>query len=701
MKRLFFTVGLLLSVAHADAGMMITPWRPIFKGVDLAIGTNTPDASIPRLQVAHCVRVDLTDPDVQLFTTPPTTNFVLNTRETQSLIVSNFLRKYGLAVASDANFYNVSPGGSDPTAEGLPSQVFGLQICTGAVVSVPDTGPDSNGRYASLMFTTNKEPFVVFNNRPPGTNTAGIFTAVSGYYPIVSNGVNVSAAAAISYPIPQSTARNRGPFTGLRGSPVFFMMTIDGRQAGYSEGANDNETAIWMIQLGGWDAINMDGGGSTAMYRADCAGYPVAINHSSYTAGRGRERIIGSHLGVFAKPLPVALKDLTVIPADTTAIVTWKTDLPATTQVEYGPTSNYGNTTPRDERLVTTHIATISGLVPGNSYFYRAVSDSGMESQKAGCRFTTTTASLNRTLLFDITNSWKYTSTNLDGVNWQAPDYDDSTWLGPGPGLLHIEDSATVQPKNTLMPPGFVIPIPRTFCFRTHVTLDDNPVGASLIFSNYIDDGAVFYLNGREVFRLRMPAPPNVILNSTLASGFACAGTTGEGDANSSCPDVFSVVGSPLTNLVAGDNVMAVEVHNYNANSPDIVFGTALILGQLSVTPPLLNITYSDDVATLYWNGGDSCFSRSAGSPATRRTGWMWPLPLRTVRSSSRILAQPFTGYATRTRAMLGMISKGRVAATRCGAPAPFRRGTRLSTSGGPPNVGHQGMTLHRIGNDF
>jgi hypothetical protein len=604
MKRPFVTVCLLLglSVVSIRAGMFVGAWQPIFQGIDHAGGTNTADPTIPRLQVAHCLRVDLTDPSIRLFTTPPAIDYVPEITETYSLIVSNFLKNYGLAVAADANFYNVRPGGSDPTAEGLPSEVFGLQISEGAVVSVPDTGPDSNGRYASLLFTTNNEPLIVFNNRPPGTNTDGIYTAVSGYYPIVSNGINVSAAAAISYP--DSTIHGPQPRTAYGISEdrrYLFMMTIDGRQPGYSEGANDNETAIWMIQFGGWDAINMDGGGSTAMYKADCDGNPVALNHSSYISVRGRERIIGSHFGVFAKPLPGPLKDLTVTPGDTTAIVTWNTDAPATTQVEYGPTLNYGSTTPLDTRLVTMHIATISGLVPGSTYFFRAASGEEM----SGCQFSTTAAGFARTLLFDITNSWKYSIDNLDGVPWQAVDYAEPNWLGPGPGLLHIEDRASVSPKNTLLPPGFgVSPIPRTFYFRTHFNVEGNLAGAALTFSNYIDDGAVFYLNGREVSRLRMTAAPTMILNSTFASGSPCTGDpNAAGDANTNCPDVFTLTGDVVTNLVAGDNVMAVEVHNLTQGSPDIVFGTALILGRPAMSAPRLNIFYSENVATLYWNG--------------------------------------------------------------------------------------------------
>jgi hypothetical protein len=56
------------------------------------------------------------------------------------------------------------------------------------------------------------------------------------------------------------------------------------------------------------------------------------------------------------------------------ARVTWTTDMPATTQVEYGLTSSYGLTTPLDSTLVTSHSAPISGLSPETTYHYRVVS---------------------------------------------------------------------------------------------------------------------------------------------------------------------------------------------------------------------------------------------------------------------------------------------------------------------------------------
>src|SRR5262249_14787014 len=186
---------------------------------------------------------------------------------------------------------------------------------------------------------------------PPGADTNGIAYAITGFYPVLSGGVDIGDQAAIDYP--DASIHDYQPRTvhGLsQDRRYLFLMTIDGRQDGYSQGALDTQSAQWMLRFGAWDAINMDGGGSTALYRADCAGNPVAVNHSSYIglSGGQRERIIGSHFGVRSKPLPVVLKDLTVTPGTTTALVQWTTDTPATTRVLYGLTANYGSATPLD-----------------------------------------------------------------------------------------------------------------------------------------------------------------------------------------------------------------------------------------------------------------------------------------------------------------------------------------------------------------
>jgi hypothetical protein len=594
------------------------PWTPLFKGVDISSGTNNSTVPgnfsnsgyNPYLQVARCVRVDLSDPDVRLFGTPRANNYAAESRETLTESVPNVLKQYSLQIACDANFYNANPGGSDPTSEGVSCEVFGLLMSTGTVVSAQsaaDTTIDT--RNCSLLFSTNNKPLVVFVNRPPGTNTAGIYTAVTGFYPIASNGVNIGAAAASSYPdsfIHQ--VQPRTVFGVSQDNRYLYLMTIDGRQGGYSDGALDTESAYWIMQFGAANAINMDGGGSTALYMADSTGNPVGINHSSYLAGVGHERYIGSHFGVFAKPVPGFINDVNTVPDDTAATIAWTSTSPSTSQVQYGLTASLGSTSGISSAMVTNHAVLLNGLTPGTGYYYRVLSSDGTTQHTSPTLFFTTVVYATTEPVLDFTNNWTYDTDNLDGINWTARSYDDSAWTGSGPGLLWVDtrgfpNAAIPLPMVTQMPanPATAAPYP-TYYLRSHFSFTNGLKGISLAFTNYLDDGAVFYLNGTEIERVRMPASPAAILNATLASGYACSNSVDYGDAV--CPDVWNLSGDLTTNLVAGDNVLAVEVHNYNSGSPDITFGTQLAVLTTIAVPPQLDIQTSGNQLTLSWTRG-------------------------------------------------------------------------------------------------
>ena len=60
-----------------------------------------------------------------------------------------------------------------------------------------------------------------------------------------------------------------------------------------------------------------------------------------------------------------------------------------------------------------------------------------------------------------------------------------------------------------------------------------------------------------------------------------------------------------LTNLVQGDNLLAVEVHQNSAGgaSIDIVFGSALAYSRPVFIKPNLGILREANTVTLYWNG--------------------------------------------------------------------------------------------------
>ncbi|MEK9154753.1 MAG: fibronectin type III domain-containing protein [Patescibacteria group bacterium] len=75
---------------------------------------------------------------------------------------------------------------------------------------------------------------------------------------------------------------------------------------------------------------------------------------------------------------PVISNIITPLITNTHAVITWSTDEPSTSQVEYGPSSastgNYATTTTRDNTLTTGHIVTISGLSAVTQYYFRVKS---------------------------------------------------------------------------------------------------------------------------------------------------------------------------------------------------------------------------------------------------------------------------------------------------------------------------------------
>jgi len=157
----------------------------------------------------------------------------------------------------------------------------------------------------------------------------------------------------------------------------------------------------------------------------------------------------------------------------------------------------------------------------------------------------------------------------------------------------------------------------RTYYFRKHFDLTGSKTGLSLTLSNYVDDGAVFYLNDTELQRLRMPPAPFQILNSTPAINSPCAGTVGAGDAT--CPEMFRASGNLLKGLVPGDNVIAAELHNLSSSS-DVVFGCALYATRASLVPPELGLILEGSLATLFWN--DEGYTLQKSSTLESEANW-------------------------------------------------------------------------------
>jgi hypothetical protein len=97
----------------------------------------------------------------------------------------------------------------------------------------------------------------------------------------------------------QESFRNRNPRTAVgiaNNGKRLILVVIDGRRAGYSEGTTLRETADIMKALGARDAINLDGGGSSALVYVDPSTKALRVaNRPSDATG---ERAVGDALAI-------------------------------------------------------------------------------------------------------------------------------------------------------------------------------------------------------------------------------------------------------------------------------------------------------------------------------------------------------------------------------------------------------------------
>ncbi|MBN2505357.1 MAG: lamin tail domain-containing protein [Verrucomicrobia bacterium] len=181
--------------------------------------------------------------------------------------------------------------------------------------------------------------------------------------------------------------------------------------------------------------------------------------------------------------------------------------------------------------------------------------------------------------LVAYTNVWRYDQSGTDlGTEWRAPTYEDAEWE-EGAGLLAFEDEALPEPVNTVLDLGD--PQRITYYFRTHFTLPPDLIPSGLQLTHVTDDGLVVYLNGVEVYRWNLSG---TVAYDTLASSV--------GDATYVGPASI-----PLDELLVGDNVMAVEVHQTTSSSSDIVFGLRLDAVIVTNSPVLAGIHLNELLA--------------------------------------------------------------------------------------------------------
>jgi hypothetical protein len=188
---------------------------------------------------------------------------------------------------------------------------------------------------------------------------------------------------------------------------------------------------------------------------------------------------------------------------------------------------------------------------------------------------------------------WRYKDNGSDqSTQWRARNFDDTDWAS-GPAELGYGDSpATTVSYGPSSSNKFI-----TTYFRHTFTVADPSVYHGLTLKLLVDDGCVVYLNGAEVVRRNMPAGD--VNYRTLASS-SVAGAD---------ESTFFTYNIPASALVAGNNVLAVEVHQNTVGSVDLSFDLGLSASSHTASAIVDTVTYGQQVS-------DVSFGRDSANPA-------------------------------------------------------------------------------------
>ncbi len=252
--------------------------RALFQGVTYIRDVR----DTPRPLVIHIVEIDLREKGIGFLVTPcdPGADVRMPARTT-----GRFLEEFGVQIAVNGDCLDPFRANSVMDYyphEGDPVRVLGNAASGGLFYAT--------GRREDLTL------YLTADNRARiGDPFDDTFNAISGTHAILRNGAVPSGLPTTIHPrtavaLDESVER-------------MFLVVVDGRQPGYSEGVSLVELGRIIFEYGGVDALNLDGGGSSAMAVARRSGRARTLNWPVHLGIPGIQRPVANHLGVFAIPL--------------------------------------------------------------------------------------------------------------------------------------------------------------------------------------------------------------------------------------------------------------------------------------------------------------------------------------------------------------------------------------------------------------
>jgi hypothetical protein len=308
MWKWSLTVAVVLWARMAWAASVVVTTHP-YHGITYITRSDT----VPRAVIMHIVEVDLTAPGIAFEVTGPS-----GARETTRQTTLDFLNQTRAQVAVNTHFFS--------TDLATDTWLAGLAASKGSVYSSFDAQPAAAGQpdqsyaivpyVAALNIDSANHAAIVhrdanFPDNKHVRESVTLWNTVSGSAQIVTNGVKTipaykdethpqgelapNATYSNSHSWYASVPRARTAVGLSQDNTRLILFTVD--ETGGSSGMTPDEVASLLIRdYGAYNALNLDGGGSTTLAMQD----PLSRATSVVNASSGGPRAVGGNLAVFA-----------------------------------------------------------------------------------------------------------------------------------------------------------------------------------------------------------------------------------------------------------------------------------------------------------------------------------------------------------------------------------------------------------------
>lgn len=300
----FAGLGALYGVRLLQRPSRIPVVRSLFQGITYERHVR----DIPRPIIFHVVEIDLTAPGINFLVTPSRAND--DQREFAADTVPGFVERHGVQVAVNGSYFF-------PQKVPVPPLIYFPRVGEGAdTMGVSISGGDRHSEaeegWAALCIISVRDIQITPQDCPPETQhgIAGDIQFVKDGAPYTDGLVLLKNSTRL---MPRSAIALNKDTTKL------WMVVLDGRQIGYSEGVTLAELGEILIELGADRALNLDGGGSSTL-ATDAEGAAQILNAPFQARVPMKLRPVANHLGVYALPLSDAVSDTGTHDAKETAM---------------------------------------------------------------------------------------------------------------------------------------------------------------------------------------------------------------------------------------------------------------------------------------------------------------------------------------------------------------------------------------------